>query len=99
MLDDAYIAALKERASLFHVEHKFHKGQLVQHKPGLKHSKVGQPGKPVIVMEYPVEIKNEAPPNSFYHHDVLDMYVAEIDKDGDFVVWTVDSRRMEPYTE
>lgn len=98
--EEAYVASLKERFALFHVEHVFEPGDLVKVKPGMRNSKVGLQGRPLIVMDVlTTPVPTGAPTNSLYHHERLDLYVAEIDKDGDYIVWLVDSRRFEPYTE
>jgi hypothetical protein len=82
--------------------HTFKKGQLVRWKKGLRNKRTPAYGEPIIVVDvlpqgvYADETGSAGSP---YFREPLTLVAAEIDRDGDFMLFHYDSRRFEPYTE
>ena len=93
------IDLLKKRYSTFLKEHHFEVGMLVCWKPGLKNKGVVAYGEPAVVVERlatPI-FDEERGPGSPYFMEPLDLVLAFLDEDNDFLIFYTDSRRFMPY--
>lgn len=91
---------LQARAALYNDAHTFAPGDLVEWKPGLRHQKWDD----VFVV---VEVLSETiyPPASDKHgsgspsfREPLNIKLARIHADGDFMIYHYDSKRFQPHT-
>jgi hypothetical protein len=74
-------------------------GMLAVWKPGLKNKLVPAYGQPTIVVEkldVPI-FDPDRDGGSCYFREPLNLLLAVIEKDGDFIVWHFDARRFEPW--
>jgi len=92
---------LKELLASYQAQHEFKVGDLIQWKSGLRNKRFPAYGAPVIVVEsHPGRVNTVGEPSSSYFSERLDLTIATIDGDGDgdFMFYTVDSARFEPFT-
>lgn len=95
---EQYTVSLKAAFSAFKTINQFIPGQLVRWKSMLKNRKRPDYGEPIVVVDvlkYPVNDKANHS-GSPYYREPLDLIVGQLDKEEGFVLWHVDSRRMEP---
>jgi hypothetical protein len=74
--------------------------QLVRWKPGLKNKGLPEYNEPAIVWEVlgqPRFADNAESSGTPYFHEPLDIILAVLDEDDDFVLFHYDSRRFEPF--
>ncbi len=88
---------LKQRYIEFIERQDFQPGQLVRWKAGMKNKRKPEYNEPAIVVEVLSEpvMENSANPGSAYFREKLDIILAVIDTDNDFLVFHYDSRRFE----
>jgi len=88
----------KASASIREV-HQFVPGDMIQWKPMLKNKGRPAHGEPVVVIEMLPEplINTENGAGTAYFREPLDIIVGQLDSDDDFVLWHLDSRRMEHF--
>lgn len=94
-------AQLKEQRASFEKRHTFTPGDLVQLKAGMQITRAPNYGEPAIVTEVlntPLVSEFEKQAGTPYFRQPLDIKIAIIDEDGDFLEYFFDSRRLEPYT-
>lgn len=96
-LPEAISSDLKEKFALFTKKHDFKPGDLVQWKPGMKNKNGDGPYIVVAVLSEAV-MDSGKESGSPYFREPLDITLAEIHSDGDFLIYHYDSRRFEPYT-
>ena len=102
---DNLAAALRERFEGLTHSHSLRPGDVVSWKPGLRNRRWPSYGKPAIVVEtfatpvYDGETNSGSP----YFREPLDValgvFVEDGEHRGDFLVWHVDSRRLQPFTD
>lgn len=81
-------------------QHTFVVGQFVQWKPGLKNRTFPDYGEPAIVravFPYPIFDPAETAASSAYFQEPLSI-VAGVFREGDFLEFRLDGRRLEPLT-
>jgi hypothetical protein len=83
------------------IKHVFKPKQLVRWKQGLKNKGLPEYNEPVIVWEILSEPRydNSEGPGTPYFYEPLDIVLAVLDEDEDFVLFHYDSRRFEPVSE
>lgn len=86
---------LKQLAASLAVKHQFQPGQIVQWKEGMKYKRAKGPFIVVQVLDTPVLDEDEGA-GSQYFRDPLDIVLAHIHEDGEFLTYHYDSRRFEP---
>ncbi len=82
-------------------KHAFKLKQLVRWKQGLKNKGLPEYNEPAIVWEIldAPRFDNEHGAGTPYFHEPLDIILAVMDEDDDFVLFHFDSRRFEPISE
>lgn len=90
---------LEENYSQYTKRHSFQVGQLVRWKPGLKNKirpLYDQPGVVIEILDKPIRDSASDKTGSTYFREPLDIVIALIDEDGEFVGYHFDSGRFEP---
>jgi hypothetical protein len=97
--DDAHLQKLKDSYATMLKSHSFSKGQIVKWKVGLRNRKLPKENQPAIVWEILSEpiIQDDQDTGTPYFREKLDIALALLDKEGDFIVYHYDSRRFEPF--
>ena len=93
---------LKEAFGVFSQENTFNPGDIVVQKRGMalrKQPTQENPGIVVEVLSEPVISCRDESSGSPLYYEPLDIKVARIDDDGDFLIFHHDSRRLEHYSE
>lgn len=90
--------SLKMAHEVFHQQHSFSEGDLIQFKPGMKHRKVPGKGQPAVVMEL-LEEPLKDPQAGFGDHYATCQYdmIIGVFMKGEFINFYADSRRYEPF--
>lgn len=88
---------LRELFDALRMEHEFYPGQLVEWKPGMKNKDASGPFIVSEVLPEPVFDTTGSSGNPYFR-EPLDLIVALIDDDDDFLEIHVDSRRFQPYS-
>lgn len=89
--------ALKALYLTFHGSDRFIPGTIVVWKDGLKNKNSPAYNQAAIVVDHldsPI-VSDQSPTGSPYFQERLDLKLGLIDSDGDYVVYTFDSRRFE----
>ena|ERR1700733_14811994 len=96
-----YQAELLRAYETFKKTHTFRPGQLVRWKESMQNKTLPAFGEPAIVVQvlHTPEIDEDAPASSPYFREPLDLVLAVIDEEGDFMPFHFDSRRFEPFPE
>ncbi len=96
--NQAHIGDLQSRYEEFTTEHDFKPGQLVRWKPGLRNRRSPDYGEAGIVISLLTEPVYDSNPDSGspYFREPLDILIAILDDDGEFLVFYYDKRRFEP---
>ena len=96
--DRALRQRLLELEAALRVTHDMQPGDLVRFKDGMRNKLRPGTGEPAVVVERLAEpvYDTEEGSGSSYFREPLDLVVGLIDEDGDFTLYHVDSRRMEP---
>jgi len=97
--DDAHLQKLKDSYAFMLKSHSFSEGQVVKWKAGLRNRKLPRENQPAIVWEILCEpiVQNDQDTGTPYFRERLDIALALLDKEGDFIVYHYDSRRFEPF--
>ena len=102
---DNLAAALRERFEGLTHSHSLRPGDVVSWKPGLRNRRWPSYGKPAIVVEtfatpvYDGETNSGSPSFREPLDVALGVFVEDGEHRGDFLVWHVDSRRLQPFTD
>jgi len=95
---DVEITQLQSSYQEFLKPVQFQIGQLVKWKPGLKNRTVphqNQPAMVIEILETPIYEPNES--GTPYFREPLDIALAIISDEGDFLIYHYDKRRFQPY--
>lgn len=96
----AKIEQVRKALEVFNQKHEFKPGDVVQWKPGMRNTcgfpEYGEPALVAAVHANPVYASNETG-GSPYFNEPLDLMLAHIDGDDEFILYHYDSRRFEPY--
>ncbi|MEN8217957.1 MAG: hypothetical protein ABFS56_16630 [Pseudomonadota bacterium] len=96
--DDADVQQLETAYKNFLQTHDFQTGQIVKWKKGLKNKNLPQENQPAIVLKVldkPLYLEGDS--GSPYFREPLDIVLAIINDDGDFLTFYYEKRRFEPY--
>lgn len=94
------IGRLEELFEHFSRTHQFSPGDIVKWKDGFKNRKFPRYNEPGVVIHYrPNEdvFSDEEDAGSPYFREPLDLLIALLDEDGDFLLYHFDARRFEPW--
>lgn len=88
---------LEERMNAYFKEYSFKIGDCVKWKEGLKNKTIPEYGQPCIVMDIvnPPLFDKESSSGSPYFNEELDIKVGIVDEDDDFMIFYLDSKRLE----
>lgn len=94
------IEYLKEQYALFTQKHTFKPGDIVRWKSGLKNRKGSYEEAYIVieVLDEPMFDSKHGSGNAYFH-EPLDLQLAELNDDGDFIAYWYDSRRFEPFSQ
>ena len=93
------VAVLAQKFEAMKTRHDFQPGQLVRWKAGLKNRELPENDQPAIVWAVLAKPVFDAAPGAGtpYFHEPLDIVLAVMDKEKDFLLYHYDSRRFEPF--
>jgi len=99
MLEGNKSENLRKASAAMQDLYQFVPGDLIQWKPMLQNRIQPAYGEPVVVIEALTEplIDSSNDSGSPYFREPLDIVVGELDSDDDFLLWHLDSRRMEHF--
>ncbi len=94
------VRELKERLAKYNEKHEHQPGHLVQWKPGLKNRRIPEYDEPVIVVDlHPGLIDTGKDSGSGYFNEAINLRIARLWEDDDFIFFHVDGARFEPFKE
>lgn len=82
--------------SLTQAVYTFKPGDIVGWKPGMQNKKSTGPFVVTVVLDAPVLVGDPDKAGSPYFRENLDIKLASLDEDGDFLEYHYDSRRLQP---
>lgn len=99
---EAQAAQLANLRESYNQVHYFRAGDLIQWKAGLSNRSLPRYGQPVIVLSAsfePVVLDDHRAAMTPAFRETLDIKVAVLDTDGEFIAYHYDSARFEPYVQ
>lgn len=89
---------LKARYEKYVVQHDLKPGDLVQWKEGMKNRRNPEYGQPVVLVEILSGKRSEVTDSGTpYYNEPLDAAIGIVDNDGDFLIYHMNLKRLEPY--